>query len=209
MNIISNYPSNDNNENKGWKYYLPLSVMMVLMFIGMVVLAYLVCSLPDYFTEDIEVIGEPLQHVQEFVVPQAEAQEEAPEPVIHLTDDDILACIVMSEAGNQNMLGRVAVVATVLNRCDYYDMTVESVVTAPNQYSYPYYGKVDNEAYRAVEIARNSRDLFPADMMWFRAGTYHNFGVPYMQIGDHYFSTLEKEKLIFTVDGIEFYGMEE
>ncbi len=195
MNIISNYPSNDNNENKGWKYYLPLSVMMVLMFIGMVVLAYLVCSLPDYFIEDTEVIGEPLQHVQEFVVPQAEAQEEAPEPVVHLTDDDIIAQVVMHEAGNQEMIGKVAVAMTILNRCDYFDLTVEQVVNTEGAYAYPYTGVITHDCYRAIEIARANRDLFPADFMYFNADGYHGFGQEYIQIQDHYFSTQETKTI--------------
>ena len=192
MNIISNYPSNDNNEKKGWKYYLPLSVMMLLMFIGMVVLAYLVCSLPDYFTEDTEVIGEPIQHVQEFVVPQTETVEEKPKPVVHLTDDDIIAQIIMHEAGNQEMIGKVAVAMTVLNRCDYFDLNVEQVTSA---YAYPYLGKISPDCYRAIEIARNNRDLFPADFMYFNADGYHGFGQDYIQIQDHYFSTQETKTI--------------
>ena len=192
MNIISNYPSNDNNEKKGWKYYLPLSVMMLLMFIGMMVLAYLVCSLPDYFTEDTEVIGEPIQHVQEFVVPQTETVEEKPKPVVHLTDDDIIAQIIMHEASNQEMIGKVAVAMTVLNRCDYFDLNVEQVTSA---YAYPYLGKISPDCYRAIEIARNNRDLFPADFMYFNADGYHGFGQDYIQIQDHYFSTQETKTI--------------
>ena len=93
---------------------------------------------------------------------------------------------------SQELLGMVAVATTVLNRADYYDMTIEQVVTAKNQYSYPYTGVIKHECYRAVEIAKENRDLFPATMMWFRTKHYHDFGTPYMQIGDHYFSQLEE-----------------
>lgn len=201
MNIISNYPSNDNNEKKGWKYYLPLSIMMVFMFIGMVVLAYLVCSIPDYFTEDIEVIGEPLQNVQEVVVPQTKVQEEAPEPVVHLTDDDIIAQVIMHEAGNQEMIGKVAVAMTILNRCDYFDLTVEQVVNAEGAYAYPYTGEITHDCYRAIEIARETRDLFPADMMYFKPTDFHSFGQEYIQIQDHYFNTQETKTIKATANG--------
>ena len=105
-------------------------------------------------------------------------------------DDYIIAQIVMAEAGNQPMIGKVAVAATVLNRCDYYGLSVYDVAEA---YSYPYLGKIDESAYRAAEIARENRDLFPATMMYFRTENYHGFGEPYMQIGDHYFSYLGED----------------
>ena len=108
-------------------------------------------------------------------------------------DDYIIAQIVMAEAGNQPMIGKVAVAATVLNRCDYYGCSVYEIAEAKDQYSYPYLDKIDESAYRAAEIARENRDLFPETMMYFRTENYHSFGEPYMQIGDHYFSCL-KEK---------------
>jgi len=124
-----------------------------------------------------------------------EVEETLPEdkaPV--LTDEEILAMVVMAEAGNQDMLGKVAVASVVLNRVDYYGTTVEQVVNEPNQFAYPYYGTVSEDCYRAVEIAQTSRDLFPEDMLYFRAFKYHDFGIPYEQIGDHYFSLHESEE---------------
>lgn len=67
-----------------------------------------------------------------------------------LTDEEILAAVVMAEAGNQDMLGKVAVASVVLNRVDYYGTTVEEVVNEPNQFAYPYYGTVSEDCYRAV-----------------------------------------------------------
>jgi len=124
-----------------------------------------------------------------------EVEETLPEdkaPV--LTDEEILAMVVMAEAGNQDMLGKVAVASVVLNRVDYYGTTVEQVVNEPNQFAYPYYGTVSEDCYRAVEIAQASRDLFPEDMLYFRAFKYHDFGIPYEQIGDQYFSLHESEE---------------
>ena len=105
----------------------------------------------------------------------------------------LIAMVVMSEAGNQDMLGKCAVASVVLNRCDYFGLTVESVVKAKGQFSFPYYGTVSEDCYRAVEIAEQNRDLFPATMLYFRNTHYHNFGIPYEQIGDHYFSLIESE----------------
>lgn len=106
------------------------------------------------------------------------------------TDIDVIAEVVEGEAGNQEMIGKVAVAMTMLNRMDRTGRSAESIaIEAYN--AYPYYGPVSAESYRAVEIAMENRDLFPDDMMYFRAGNYHDFGVPYMQIQDHYFSTKE------------------
>lgn len=100
-----------------------------------------------------------------------------------------IAEAVMGESGGEPLIGKVAVAMTILNRMDYYNQSVYQALEAYN--AYPYHGVVIEECYRAVEIAINNRDLFPADMMYFRAGGYHDFGVPYVQIGNHYFSTKE------------------
>lgn len=130
--------------------------------------------------------------VEAVEVREVEDIPEVKAPV--LTDEEILAMVVMAEAGNQDMLGKVAVASVVLNRVDYYGTTVEQVVNEPNQFAYPYYGTVSEDCYRAVEIAQASRDLFPEDMLYFRAFKYHDFGIPYEQIGDHYFSLHEREE---------------
>lgn len=161
-------------------------VIGLLMFVGGLSIIYL-----NTHSEDVPTLkGEPIPAVEEI-----EIQEEEPEPAeekhIILSDEDMMAQVVMAESGNQDMLGKVAVATTILNRCDYFGMTVESVITEPNQYSYPYYGTVSEDCYRAVEIAQQNRDLFPSNMLYFRTFKYHSFGTPYEQIGDHYFSLKE------------------
>lgn len=191
MNIISKYPDkNKNKYRKGAGYYIPLVIALAGFLTGFIMLAYLITTLPYYFSDTPKIKGEPIK--QEFVIPQAEAQEEKPEPVVHLTDDDIIAQIIMHEAGNQEMIGKVAVAMTVLNRCDYFGLNVEQVTSA---YAYPYLGEISPDCYRAIEIARNNRDLFPVDFMYFNADGYHGFGQEYIQIQDHYFSTQETKTI--------------
>ena len=103
-------------------------------------------------------------------------------------EDDLIARVVMSEAGNQEMIGKVAVAATILNRAEYFNMSVSAVIYQPNQYANPWEGIVSKECTEAVRIARAERDLFPRTMMYFRTKNYHKYGVPYLQIGSHYFS---------------------
>ena len=135
----------------------------------------------------------PIVTAQEVIEEVEEVPEEEEPKAPIMSDADIIAMVVMAEAGNQDMLGKVAVATVVLNRVDYFGTTVEAVVNEPNQFSYPYYGTVSDECYRAVEIAEENRDLFPETMMYFRNTKYHTFGTPYEQIGDHYFSLREVE----------------
>ena len=194
--IISKFPSNDNNNmydgRRGPQYFVPMAVIITLLLIGFFWLGYLMISIPEYFGEMEGLKGEPIPKVIEVEEKEAEPEPD-PEPVIHLTDDDIIAAVVMGEAGNQDLLGKTAVAATVLNRADYFGLTVEEVVSAEGAYNaWPYYGLISSDCYRAVEIARENRDLFPQTMMYFKTKSYHSFGEPYEQIGDHFFSYLKE-----------------
>ena len=111
------------------------------------------------------------------------------EPELTQYNIDLLARVCMSEAANEPYMGKVAVVMTVLNRCDTWGMTTEEVVYAPHQYWTGNNGTPTEECYSAVAFAIENRDIFPADMMYFRNKHYHKFGTPYTVIGNHYFST--------------------
>lgn len=103
---------------------------------------------------------------------------------------NLLLRVCMSECGGEYgepLEGKIAVVETILNRCDMYGMTIEEVVTQPNQYSMADNGKPDAYVKEAVDIALRERS-YPSDMLYFQAGNYHSFGTPYKQIGKHYFS---------------------
>lgn len=117
------------------------------------------------------------------------------EPTVHLTDQDIMAMVISAEAKGEEMVGKVAVASVILNRCDYYGETVETVVNEPNQFANYENEKPSDECYRAVEIAQAHRDLFPATMMWFRRDYYHKNDKleDYLPIGNHYFSILKAE----------------
>lgn len=110
------------------------------------------------------------------------------EPELTKYDINLIARLVMSEAGYEPYMGKVAVAMTVLNRCDYYGESTETIVYAPNQY---YVGNLTptEECFSAVAFAIEHREVFPSDMMYFRTSHYHGFGCPYTIIGNHYFST--------------------
>jgi N-acetylmuramoyl-L-alanine amidase len=119
----------------------------------------------------------------------AETEAEAEAPAEPQYDRALLARVCMGEAGTEAFIGQVAVVATILNRCDINGQTVAEVVYAPNQYYTGFNGAPSEQVLQAVDFAIEQRGLFPADMIYFRTKHYHSFGKPYTVIGNHYFST--------------------
>lgn len=185
--ILSKFPRRVNMDNSNFHDAL-LWLSLILVTVGCSIIYILTNPeepLPTLTTTPIVTAQEVIEEAEE--VPE---EEEPKAPI--MSDTDIIAMVVMAEAGNQDMLGKVAVATVVLNRADYFGTTVESVVKEPNQFSFPYYGTVSEDCYRAVEIAQENRDLFPATMMYFRNTKYHSFGTPYENIGDHYFSLREE-----------------
>ena len=171
-----------------------MAILSLFAITTAVALVYLFVLHPEEQTPTLE--ATPIETAEEIteVKEEPEIIEEVEEKAPIMSDEDIIAMVVMAEAGNQDMLGKVAVATVVLNRADYFGTTIESVVKEPNQFSFPYYGTVSEDCYRAVEIAQANRDLFPATMMYFRNTKYHSFGIPYEQIGDHFFSLREEKE---------------
>lgn len=128
-------------------------------------------------------IGQPIVRGEVIIEETVVLEQEAP----LISEDDLMAKVIQAEAGCEPLIGKVAVAATILNRADKWDMTIYEVLTQPHQYASPAY-IVDEECYKAVELARENRDLFPEDMLWFRTKHYHTFGEPYTVIGSHWFS---------------------
>lgn len=143
-------------------------------------------------TEEIPEIPEELTGGHETVeVTVAEEVKEEKKPI--LSDEEIIAMVVDIEAGvDADMIAKVAVASVVLNRCDAWGMTVESVIYQKDQFAIAKSYTADD--LRAVEIAQKARDLFPSNMLYFRNKQYHSFGVPYMEIGGNYFSLSESEE---------------
>lgn len=179
---------------------LPVVIIAVLGILGAVLIYHHLHQVVA--TEDLpELTATPIGVVEELSGGHEEIEVEVidetatlpthpAKPV--LMDEELIAMVVHAEAGNQSMLGKTAVAAVVLNRCDYWNLTVETVVYADNQFAIA--DSYTKEDMRAVEIAINNRDLFPQNLLYFRAGHFHKFGVEWEQIGDHYFSTKGETK---------------
>jgi spore germination cell wall hydrolase CwlJ-like protein len=168
-------------------------IIVILGIIAFLLIRYVTyitaveAAIPELQRQQIMVIKEPTIVFEDTIT--IEESAEPKEPI--LSDDDIMAIVAMREAKGEGFIGKVAVVATILNRCDYYGETVETVVYKPNQFSFSKDTIPNDDCYKAVEIAKQQRDLFPATMLWFKADGYHTgkyYGKPYMQIGNHYFN---------------------
>ena len=210
-NIISNFPQKVNkrmNDREDLRFVVWI-VALLLVVAGLSVL-YISTREPK---EDFVLKSEPI--TTEQPTEQAEIVEELsgghekvevqvaePEPKKPiLSDEDIMAKVVNAEAKGERLLGQVLVAYTILNRCDYYGKTVESIVKEPNQYTYNESIKPTDTNYRAVIIAELIKDfipdLLPDTLMWFANDGYHkgdHCGEPYMQVGKHYFNYLPESE---------------
>lgn len=144
--------------------------------------------------QSLRTVARPIRPATAYIVPVIEETVVFKEMCsIEETDEtSLIARVVQAEAGNQAFVGKIAVAMTILNRMDYYGQTAEEVIYADNQYATPA-SIWTEEDERAVEFARQNRDLFPENLIFFRTDHYHSFGEPYTVIGDHYFSVVEEE----------------
>ena len=171
---------------------LPIVVIAIIGIIGAVLIYNLLNKvvasepLPELKAEPIGIVEELSggHETVDIINETAELPTRPSKPV--LTDEELIAQVVHAEANGEEMIGKVAVAAVVLNRCDYFGLTVESVVYAKNQFAIS--DSYTDEDLRAVEIAQKNRDLFDSRMLYFRNKHYHTFGEPYLVIGNHYFS---------------------
>lgn len=132
-----------------------------------------------------------VQHAQEINIVFIGNEETKVTP----DEYNLLLRVCMSECGGkygEPLDGKIAVVETILNRCEIYGKTIEEVIYEPYQYSVANNGEPDETVEQAVDIALRE-NIYPDDMIYFRAGNYHSFGKPYQQIGNHYFSLKESD----------------
>ena len=103
---------------------------------------------------------------------------------------EMLAHLVMAEAGNQDLLGKQLVVDVIFNRMrsEKFDDTVEGVIYASGQFACSgYFMKKTptEECYEAVYTEIESRQ--DKEVLYFRTGRYGSTKALYKH-GDHYFS---------------------
>lgn len=115
---------------------------------------------------------------------------------------ELLYTTVYCESGDQELEAQIMVAQTILNRIlsDKYPDTLRGVVYQRNAEGKPQFAVINwsdfedrgwtEDAKAAVHYALAHR-AYPLDMLYFRDSYYHNFGQPYKNVGDMYFSTVE------------------
>lgn len=111
----------------------------------------------------------------------------------------LLASLVDLEVGIEEYECKKAVVSIVFNRMKLYDMSLEDVIFADNQFAVA--DKVrqhtpSEESVNAVKAVITGGVTLPEYVTFFRADDYHCWGdlIPYICIGNTYFSYSESVK---------------
>ena len=153
---------------------------------------------PEPVIEEIVEIVEPENPVVE-VVPEPEPEPE-PEPDTSFDlplireEIDLIALVTMGEAEGEPEEGKRLVIDVILNRVESprFDNTVHGVIYAKNAFECMWNGRIDR-CYVRDDIRRlvleEIQSRTHSNIHYFRMNHYHNFGVPVMQVGNHYFST--------------------
>ena len=111
-------------------------------------------------------------------------------------DMDLIYRVVMSEAGGDGVLSQKGVTTVIINRLlsPRFPDTIPEVIDG--QFSVHDNGDPTEEVRRSVNIALleygTRRQVLPYQCYYFRAGHYHNFGIPYAHYGNTYFSLSEE-----------------
>ena len=183
------------------KLILGITMIFLGMFIGIVNIEEPV---------DAEEIVVETETIEETDILETVVLEEPEVPLIietesevveipYISDEelDLLAKCVMSEAGNQEELGKRLVIDVILNRMDAEvfagQNTITQVIFAPGQFEVVSKGTIykytpTDDIYDLIreELANRTNN----EVVFFRAGKFHSCGKPWQKIGDHYFSTM-------------------
>lgn len=111
---------------------------------------------------------------------------------------DLIERVVQAEAGGESYRCQEAVAQVILNRwlCeDYFPDTITEVIEQDNQFCTPAtYSTVGVRiaVYDAITYYNTNAMHYPKTMYYFRADHYHDFGIPYTNIDNTYFSLSDK-----------------
>lgn len=84
---------------------------------------------------------------------------------------EILARLVYSESGNQSLTGKKAVANVVLNRMEYFDLSLEQVIFKRNQFNGVgtkwFRAKYDKDSYEAALSVLSGERILQPDILYF------------------------------------------
>ena len=107
---------------------------------------------------------------------------------------ELMAICIEAEAGNQDLAGKRLVADVILNRVDspLFPDNITDVITQPYHFTSYWDGAMDRavpteETFEAVRLELEHRSN--TEILYFTAGEWPQYGTPWKQVGDHYFST--------------------
>ena len=123
----------------------------------------------------------------------SEIEEIVKEELATIEEIELIALITMAEAEGECELGKRLVIDTILNRVDseHFPNTIKEVIYQPNQFTSVYNGRVDRcyaTDYICQLVEEELRLRENSEVVFFTAGRYSDYGVPMMQVENHYFS---------------------
>lgn len=150
-----------------------------------------------------EVYLKPIQPTESKKVTKT-AEQEKPvvkheEPIKEVprlgdADVDLISRVVMAEAENEPLDGKIYVIDTILNRVDskYFPNTVHDVIYQANQFTSMWNGR-----YKKCKSNNKLNDLIQkeyvnrrnSEVVFFTAHKYGKYGRPAFVVANHYFST--------------------
>lgn len=134
------------------------------------------------------VAAEPIVEKEVVVEP-----EEPPVPSVTQEEIELIALCVMAEAEGECEYGQRLVIDVILNRVDdpHFPDTIYDVIYQKNQFA-GMYGDRITRCYVKDELVREElENRTDYDVVFFRTGHYHSYGVPKFQVGAHYFSSYD------------------
>ena len=140
----------------------------------------------------------PLVSKEVVSTPPPVVETSPPEEVFPLTQEEIelIALVTMAEAEGECEYGQRLVIDTILNRVDdpRFPDNVHDVIYQKNQFA-GMYGERIERCYVKEELVQLVREELEnrtnSEVVFFRTGRYHSYGVPLFQVGAHYFSSYE------------------
>lgn len=158
---------------------------------------------PEVETEDQGESSFESEETMESVADEVvEPEEESSEAVhgIALTDEEkeMFATIIYLEGGGESYECQMAIGSVILNRLaiGYWGDTLEKVLYAPNQFSPANRISITTptqEQRDIVEQLLSKGTTMPYYVLYFRAWYYFDWAIPYTNIGDVYFSYVERD----------------
>lgn len=165
--------------------------MLLCWCLTMALMTFIFVSTDSSYANTQEVVP-----VEKTVEVEPKVAEEVEVEELPYTDAEIelIALVAVAEAEGESEFGKRLVIDTVLNRVESegFPDTVEEVIYQPHQFTSMWNGRTDrctvtDDIIKLVKEEIKSK--VSPEVLYFRAGYFHDFGTPLFAEGNHYFST--------------------